>query len=171
MIDIGTDQGDQTFPPFAERRNRQRDYAQPIEKIEPEIAAIDHLLQITVGRSENPHVDLSDLGAAEPGQLTVFQRRPNWSTPLNNSSISEEEMDEIRARYDEIFANCAASPGGFEHVPRWGFWDMTAEERRALWDELYAQPGFAILAANFAEIFFDEASLRRALRKYLTHFY
>ena len=96
--------------------------------------------------------------ADKVGQLTVFQRRPNWSTPLNNSVITEEEMDEIRARYDEIFANCAASPGGFEHVPRWGFWDMTAEERRALWDELYAQPGFAILAANFAEIFFDEAA-------------
>ncbi|MEZ5235174.1 MAG: NAD(P)/FAD-dependent oxidoreductase [Acidimicrobiales bacterium] len=96
--------------------------------------------------------------ADKVGHLTVFQRRPNWSTPLNNSPISEEEMAQIRARYDEIFANCAASPGGFEHVPRWGFWDLTAEERRALWDELYSQSGFAILSANFAEIFFDEAA-------------
>ena len=70
-------------------------------------------------------------------------------------------MDEIRARYDEIFANCAASPGGFEHLPdRRGFWNLTAEERRAFWDELYDQPGFAILAANFAEIFFDEEANR-----------
>jgi cation diffusion facilitator CzcD-associated flavoprotein CzcO len=91
-------------------------------------------------------------------QLTVFQRRPNWSTPLNNAPISEEEMAGIRSRYDEIFANCAASPGGFEHVPRWGFWDMTAEERRAVWDELYDRSGFAILAGNFGEIFFDEAA-------------
>ncbi|MGF1595464.1 MAG: flavin-containing monooxygenase [Acidimicrobiales bacterium] len=91
--------------------------------------------------------------------LTVFQRRPNWSTPLNNSPISDEEMEEIRARYDEIFTNCAASPGGFEHVPDWrGFWNLTAEERRATWDDLYDKPGFAILAANFAEIFFDEAA-------------
>jgi cation diffusion facilitator CzcD-associated flavoprotein CzcO len=67
-------------------------------------------------------------------------------------------MAEIRARYDEIFANCAASPGGFEHVPRWGFWDHTPEERRALWDELYEQPGFAILAGNFAEISLDPAA-------------
>jgi len=96
--------------------------------------------------------------ADKVGELTVFQRRPNWSTPLNNGPISEDEMAEIRARYDEIFANCKASPGGFEHVPRWGFWDKTAEERKALWDELYQQPGFAILAANFAEIFFDEAA-------------
>ncbi len=98
--------------------------------------------------------------ADQVGDLTVFQRRPNWSTPLNNSPISNEEMEAIRGRYDEIFANCASSPGGFEHVPRRGFWDLTAEERRAVWDELYDQPGFAILAGNFAEIFFDEAANR-----------
>ncbi len=95
--------------------------------------------------------------ADKVGELTVFQRRPNWSTPLNNSPISEAEMAEIRARYDEIFANCAASPGGFEHVPDWrGFWKVSAEERRRTWDELYEKSGFAILAGNFAEIFFDE---------------
>ena len=97
--------------------------------------------------------------ADKVGELTVFQRRPNWSTPLNNAPISEEEMAQIRARYDEIFANCAASPGGFEHVPdRRGFWTLSADERREFWDELYDQPGFAILAANFMEIFFDEAA-------------
>ncbi len=95
--------------------------------------------------------------ADKVGHLTVFQRRPNWSTPLNNSPISDEEMGEIRARYDEIFANCAASPGGFEHVPDpRRFWTVSAEERRELWDHLYDQPGFAILAANFPDIFFDE---------------
>ncbi len=98
--------------------------------------------------------------ADKVAELKVFQRRPNWSTPLNNSPISETEMDDIRDRYDEIFANCAASPGGFEHVPRWGFWDQSADERRALWDELYSQSGFAILASNFAEIFFDETANR-----------
>ena len=98
--------------------------------------------------------------ADEVAELKVFQRRPNWSSPLNNGPISEAEMAQIRDRYDEIFANCAASPGGFEHVPRWGFWDHTADERRAIWDELSATPGFAILVANFGEIFFDEAANR-----------
>lgn len=96
--------------------------------------------------------------ADKVGELTVFQRRPNWSKPLNNGPISEAQMNDIRDRYDEIFADCAASPGGFEHLPKWGFWDASAEERRALWDDLYDQPGFAILAANFGEIFIDEAA-------------
>lgn len=99
--------------------------------------------------------------AEEVGELTVFQRRPNWSTPLNNSPITPEEMDEIRGRYDEIFANCSASQTGFEHLPdRRGFWNLTPQERRAYWDELYDRPGFAILASNFVEIFVDEAANR-----------
>ncbi len=99
--------------------------------------------------------------ADKVSELTVFQRRPNWSTPLNNAPISKEEMADIRSRYDEIFANCAKSPGGFEHVPdRRGFWNVTKEERIALWDKLYDTPGFALLAGNFREIFIDEEANR-----------
>ena len=93
------------------------------------------------------------------GELTVFQRRPNWSAPLNNGPISNEEMADIRARYDEIFAACARTPGGFEHEPdRRGFHEVTREERVALWDKLYDEPGFGIWLSNFREIFTDEAA-------------
>ena len=91
------------------------------------------------------------------GELKVFQRRPNWAAPLNNSEISDQEMDEIRSRYDEIFQACAESPGGFEHQPdRRGFYDVTPEERRELWDRLYDEPGFGIWLQNFVEIFTEE---------------
>ena len=67
--------------------------------------------------------------ADKVGELTVFQRRPNWSAPLNNSLISEQEMADIRKRYDEIFAACARSPGGFVHEPdRRGFYEVSREE-------------------------------------------
>ncbi|HKU98191.1 MAG TPA: NAD(P)/FAD-dependent oxidoreductase, partial [Vineibacter sp.] len=95
--------------------------------------------------------------ADKVGHLTVFQRRPNWSAPLNNAPISETEMAAIRARYDEIFATCARTPGGFVHEPdRRGFYEVPREERVALWDRLYRTPGFAIWLANFREIFMDE---------------
>lgn len=97
--------------------------------------------------------------ADKVADLTVFQRRPNWSAPLNNSPISEAEMADIRSRYDEIFAACKLSPGGFEHAPdRRGFYEVTREERLALWDKLYDEPGFGIWLANFREIFMDEAA-------------
>ena len=89
--------------------------------------------------------------------LTVFQRRPNWAAPLNNAPISADEMSTIRGRYDEIFANCARTPGGFEHEPdRRGFYEVSPEERRELWDRLYDEPGFGIWLRNFVEIFIDE---------------
>jgi cation diffusion facilitator CzcD-associated flavoprotein CzcO len=95
--------------------------------------------------------------ADKVGSLTVFQRRPNWSTPLHNAPISSEEMQAIRQRYDEIFARCAASPGGFEHTPdRRGFRTLNKEQRTELWNHLYEQPGFALLNSNFVEIFTDE---------------
>jgi cation diffusion facilitator CzcD-associated flavoprotein CzcO len=97
--------------------------------------------------------------ADKVGELTVFQRRPNWSAPLNNSPISEKQMAEIRSRYDEIFGTCARTPGGFEHEPdRRGFYEVTRQERLALWDRLYDEPGFGIWLGNFREIFMDEAA-------------
>ena len=89
--------------------------------------------------------------------LTVFQRRANWAAPLNNGPISTSDMDDIRERYDDIFATCARTPGGFEHEPdRRGFYDVSPQERRELWDRLYDEPGFGIWLQNFTDIFFDE---------------
>jgi cation diffusion facilitator CzcD-associated flavoprotein CzcO len=97
--------------------------------------------------------------ADKVGELTVFQWRPNWSAPLNNGPISVEEMADIRSRYDDIYATCARTPGGFVHEPdRRGFWEVTREERLALWDKLYDGPGFGIWLSNFREIFTDEAA-------------
>ncbi len=97
--------------------------------------------------------------AKDAAHLTVFQRRPNWAAPLNNATISEGEMAEIRARYDEIFETCARTPGGFEHEPdRRGFYNVTPDERKELWDRLYEEPGFGIWLRNFVEIFVDEAA-------------
>jgi cation diffusion facilitator CzcD-associated flavoprotein CzcO len=97
--------------------------------------------------------------ADKVADLTVFQRRPNWNAPLNNSAISDKEMADIRARYDEIFAACKLTPGSFLHGPQSsGFYEVTREERLALWDKLYDEPGFGIWLANYREIFMDEAA-------------
>lgn len=97
--------------------------------------------------------------ADKVGDLTIFQRRPNWGAPLNNYKVTDEEMAKIRARYDEIFATCARTPGGFEHEPdRRGFFEVPREERVAMWDRLYDEPGFGIWLQNFREIFTDEAA-------------
>src|SRR5436309_14285655 len=51
------------------------------------------------------------------GHLSVFQRTPNWCAPLQNGKISDVEMHDIQARYEEIFALCRSSPGCYIHAP------------------------------------------------------
>lgn len=97
--------------------------------------------------------------AKQASRLTVFQRRPNWAAPLHNSPINAEEMDDIRSRYDDIFAACDRSPTAFEYVPDpRSFYDVSPEERRELWDRLYDEPGFGIWLSNFPETFTDETA-------------
>ncbi|MEM7689037.1 MAG: NAD(P)/FAD-dependent oxidoreductase [Pseudomonadota bacterium] len=105
--------------------------------------------------------------ADKAGELAVFQRNPNWSIPLNNAPISAREMNDIRARYDEIFAICRRSQGGFCHLPeRHEISKFSQKERRAFWDELYDRRGFALLLANYRETFL-ETEANRELSDYV----
>jgi cation diffusion facilitator CzcD-associated flavoprotein CzcO len=90
-------------------------------------------------------------------ELYVFQRHPNWCAPLHNRPISDNEMAEIRARYDEIFEQCRKTPGGFIHMPdRRKPFELPEQERYAFYEELYASSGFRIWQGNFRDVLMDE---------------
>ena len=90
------------------------------------------------------------------GQLTVFQRRPNWSAPLNNDKINPEEMGKIRSGYDDMFDLCNQTQAGFLHTvdPRSTF-EVTEKERYEFWEHLYAGRGFGIWMGNFKDVATD----------------
>ena len=93
------------------------------------------------------------------GHLTVFQRTPNWCAPLHNGKISEVEMRDIRAQYEEIFALCRTSPGCYIHAPDpRKTLEVPVEEREAFWEKLYASPGFGIWMGNFSDMLTDRAA-------------
>jgi cation diffusion facilitator CzcD-associated flavoprotein CzcO len=97
------------------------------------------------------------------GHLTVFQRTPNWCAPLHNTKISDAEMNDIRARYDEIFALCKASPGCYIHAPDPRVTlEVTEKEREAFWEKLYGQRGFGIWMANFSDMLTNRVANRLA---------
>jgi len=97
------------------------------------------------------------------GHLTVFQRTPNWCAPLHNAKIPKEEMRDIRARFDEIFALCGTSPGCYIHAPDpRATLDVSPEERDAFWEKLYAEPGFGIWMGNFSDMLTDREANRLA---------
>ena len=93
------------------------------------------------------------------GHMTVFQRRPNWTTPLQNRKIGKAEMQEIRANYDKIFRRCAESSSCFLHTPdpRKTF-DVPEDERRAFWDQQFNAPGFAMWIGGFSDMLMDRAA-------------
>ncbi len=95
--------------------------------------------------------------AKEAAHLTVFQRRPNWAAPLHNARISKAEMEEIKTRYDEIYAHCRKTSSWFIHMadPRKTL-DVPPAEREAFWEKLYAEPGFGIWMGNFRDMLLDE---------------
>ncbi|MGR8946717.1 MAG: flavin-containing monooxygenase [Gammaproteobacteria bacterium] len=95
--------------------------------------------------------------ANEVDHLTVFQRRPNYCAPLQNTPITAEEMDEIKANYPAIFAQCRDSFASFlvSPDPRSAL-EVSAQEREAFFEKLYAEPGFGIWLGNFGDVFTDQ---------------
>ncbi len=97
--------------------------------------------------------------AKTAGTLTVFQRTPNFCAPLNNSPIDAETQAQIKADYDSIFARCRESHGQFIHNadPRYAM-ELSEEERNAVYEKLYGEPGFGIWMGNFRDTFTDPAA-------------
>ena len=97
--------------------------------------------------------------AKTAGQLTIFQRTPNWCAPLHNRPITAEEQQRIKASYPEIFRRCQETFSCFIHTtdPR-GTFEVTPEEREAFYEELYASPGFGIWVGNFRDMLTDPAA-------------
>lgn len=101
-------------------------------------------------------VQIVPFAARGAASLTVFQRSPNWCTPINNFEITEERMSDIRSRMAEIYELTQQTPGGAIHRPRpESSLAMSDEERRAVWDELYEAPGMAFVMGNFRDIAID----------------
>jgi cation diffusion facilitator CzcD-associated flavoprotein CzcO len=91
--------------------------------------------------------------AKTAGHLTVFQRRPNWCTPLHNRKIDAREMEGIRANYSELFERCRKTSACFVHTidPR-GTFEVSDKERNDFYEKLYATPGFGIWQGNFRDM-------------------
>ncbi|MBI4697073.1 MAG: NAD(P)/FAD-dependent oxidoreductase [Gammaproteobacteria bacterium] len=90
-------------------------------------------------------------------ELFVFQRTPNWCAPLHNRRITPEENAEIHATYDKIFAKCNTSFGNFLHdFDSRSAVEVSAEEREAFFEELYASPGFGIWLGTFRDVLTDQ---------------
>jgi cation diffusion facilitator CzcD-associated flavoprotein CzcO len=95
--------------------------------------------------------------ADEVAQLTVYQRSANWCTPLNNRPITAAEQAELRRDFERIREILNTSASGFLHeVNTRSAFDDSDEERLALFEKLWASPGFTKLTSNYYDVLYDE---------------
>jgi cation diffusion facilitator CzcD-associated flavoprotein CzcO len=94
--------------------------------------------------------------AQEAAALTVYQRTPNWCTPLNNAPITDDQQAWLRADFAAIKETLDTSPAGFLHQMH----DRKAAEdderqRHQFFEKMWASPGFSKLTSNYTDLFFD----------------
>src|SRR5262249_29332058 len=101
-------------------------------------------------------VQLIPVIAKEVGHLTVFQRTPNYCAPLRNGPVSEEAQRRFKATYPEIHRRIRETTGAFLHeFDRRRALEVPREERLALYEKLWALPGFGKWLGNFRDIMTD----------------
>jgi len=97
--------------------------------------------------------------AGAVASLTVYQRRANWCTPLNNAEITPEEQARLRADFASICETLHTSPSGFLHLPHdRATFDDSEDERRAFYDRMWSSPGFAKLISHYTDLLMDPAA-------------
>ena len=99
--------------------------------------------------------------AKTANELFVFQRTPNWCAPLVNAPIDVEMMNDIKRRYDEILEFVKNTQSGFpyEFMDKSAL-EVTQEEREAILEKLYREPGYAIWFGNFYDLFTNKEANR-----------
>ena len=91
--------------------------------------------------------------AAEAEHLTVFQRTANFSVPARDVPLNPEDSREVKANYAEIRRLSRESSGGFPYagVERSAL-EVSAEERKEIYERLWIDGGFKFMWASFSDI-------------------
>jgi cyclohexanone monooxygenase len=106
-------------------------------------------------------VQIIPIAAETASHLSVFQRTPNWCTPLGNTPLTPDEMELIRARFPSILDYVKTTDTAFPyHRDRRKASEVSAEERQAFFEMLYSRPGYGIWLSGFRDLLMSKESNR-----------
>jgi cation diffusion facilitator CzcD-associated flavoprotein CzcO len=92
--------------------------------------------------------------ADEVASLTVYQRTPDWCTPLNNGPIDAEEQAQLKADFETIAETLRTSPSGFLHtINMRQSHEDTPEHRQTFYEKMWRSPGFTKLTETYLDMF------------------
>lgn len=95
--------------------------------------------------------------AEEAKHLTVFQRTPNYATPLQNGPMEEAEASAIKANYGEFRKEARAALAGvpFPNMRESIFQDSPEDVQKHL-ENCWNEGGFALWLGSYGDVLFDE---------------
>ncbi len=97
--------------------------------------------------------------AQQAEHLYVLQRTPNYSMPARNRAVTAEEMSSIVANFPSRRRACENSDAGTPLPPATQrAVEVTAEQRRAKYDEGWERGGISALSGAFTDMFGDEVA-------------
>ena len=91
--------------------------------------------------------------------LHVFQRTPNWFTPHGNHPLTPQRLSELRGDPQQFLAFLESTPTAFPYDRHpLKATQVTAEERRQLFETLYAMPGYGIWLSGYRDLLLNKVS-------------
>jgi acetone monooxygenase (methyl acetate-forming) len=97
--------------------------------------------------------------ASEVGELYVFQRTPTYAIAMRNPKLTDADRAELRQRYAQLREKVKGSLTGFAFDMQPKPWAQTTkEERRAIFEQLYADGSLIMWGGNFGEVLVDPAA-------------
>ena len=94
--------------------------------------------------------------ARESKHLTVFQRTPQYTIPARHENVDQEFLREVKANYTEIMQQSKVSFAGFPvEFSEESALEVSDEERRAKFEELWELGGFRFLFQSYGDIAVD----------------
>lgn len=108
-------------------------------------------------------VQVTQEAAEVAASVTVFQRTPILALAMRQRRLTRAEQDDAKAHYPEVFRRRIESNSGFDFLESdQSAFDVSDEDRRDRYEELWAAGGFSFWASNYADILIDEAANRTA---------
>jgi cation diffusion facilitator CzcD-associated flavoprotein CzcO len=96
--------------------------------------------------------------AASAAHLTIFQRTAQYSVPARNAPLSEEFLQYVRDRHDEIREVMRSTPNGHPfRIARRNAFDVSDAERQAIYEAAWEKGGLQF-RASFHDMLLDKAA-------------
>ncbi|KAJ9248519.1 putative flavo protein [Paecilomyces variotii] len=115
-----------------------------------------HGKRVAVIGTGSSGVQIIQAWGKEAASLTVFQRTPNLALPMAQKTFTEEDHAHNESLYPQIFQDRETTFSGYmmNPIPKKTF-DVSPEEREAIFESLWQEGGFAPILAGFMDNLLD----------------